>query len=76
MIKTGIFKVKSISKLLGEKLGGKWKWEYPCYWRCDDGNRYVARVATGMDFNGEYTGESQKCLYYTDNSKPPEWVYL
>ena len=67
-------KVMSTAKLLGQKYGGKWKHVHG-QWECDDGNRYVCRVATGMDFNGEYTGAWSMCLYHRDG-KPSEWVGL
>lgn len=67
-------KVKSIAKALSEKYGGKWKYQYPCDWFCDDKNRHVSRVATGTDFNGEYTGDSTLCMYYDDGTTP-EWIY-
>jgi hypothetical protein len=72
-----ILKLKTISvkKALVQKLGGKWKHEYGGTWRCDDNIRYVCRVATGMDYSGEYDGSSRFCLYYVDG-RTPEWLYF
>lgn len=70
-------KLKTISvvKYLSKRYGGKWKYDSAAYqWNCDDGIRYVHRVATGRDMNGEYTGVSSACMYYRDGSKSPEWV--
>lgn len=67
------FKTEPITKYLARKFGGKWKYVIQSGWECDDGNRYVCRVATGTDMNGEYTGVSRLCLYHRDNSKSPEW---
>ena len=70
-------KTVSRSDQLSEKCGGRWSYHSPSrQWRCEDGNRYVQTVLTGKDMEGEYTGETSLCMYYMDNSKPPEWVYL
>lgn len=66
-------KVKSIAATLSERYGGKWEYVAPARWECDDGKRYVHRVAVGFDHTGEYTGESAMCLYYTDG-RASEWV--
>ncbi len=67
-------KTQSISSALAKKFGGKWKYFNHAHWACDDGIRYVRRVATGTDFNGEYTGETMMCMYYNDGTSP-EWIY-
>jgi len=70
-------KAISITKLLAQKFGGKWQYDKKSHqWRADDNNRYVRYVLTGRDYEGEYTGESSLCMYFHDNSKSPEWVYL
>lgn len=70
-----MIKSESVSSYLGRKFGGKWKYNRASEWHCDDGIRYVCHVLTGRDHNGEYTGESRKCMYYKDGSHPPQWVW-
>lgn len=67
----------SISKALEIKYGGKWTYDRKLgQWNCNDEDRYVCNVLTGKDYDGEYTGESQMCLYHMKSNKPSEWVYL
>lgn len=66
---------RPIAKALAKKYGGKWTYTSGYGWECDDTVRYVWRVATGRDIEGEYDGTSQLCLYYRDGT-PSEWVYL
>lgn len=69
-------KIVTVSKKLEELLGGKWKWNRQTYqWDCDDGDRYVSKVLTGKDYNGEYTGETTMYMYSRSGSIPPKWVY-
>jgi len=53
----------SYAKFLGRTYGGKWKYAYPCYWHCDDGIRYVARVSAGVDEFDNPVGPPQMWLY-------------
>jgi len=70
---TNKFTTRPLNKYLEGRFGGKWTYQIQFGWECDDGVRYVWRVATGLDHNGEYTGESSKCLYYRDG-RTPEWI--
>lgn len=66
-----------IAKTLSAKHGGSWQYNRKTrQWFSDDNNRYVHWVLTGKDFDGEYTGDCSLCMYYKDNSKSPEWIYL
>ncbi len=70
-------KKKSYSVVFNEKFGGKWKYiPFKKTWECNDGIREIRSVLTGMDYNGEYTGETSLCMYFNDNSTSPEWVYV
>ena len=53
----------SKAKTLGKRLGGKWKYGYPCYWHCDDGIRYIARCSAGVDEQDNEVGTPQYWLY-------------
>lgn len=64
---------KSLVADLAERFGGQWTYERGWGWNCDDGVRYVMRVLTGKDMNGEYTGATSLCLYYRDG-RAPEWL--
>jgi hypothetical protein len=68
-------KAVSVVSILSKRLGGKWKYRGGT-WECDDGIRTVRDVLTEVDHTGEYTGASQKCLYYRDGHKSPEWIYF
>lgn len=66
---------QSISEWFEQRFGGKWELhsEADGVWECDDGNRYVQSVLTGVDMNGEYTGETSFCMYFRDG-QTPRWV--
>jgi hypothetical protein len=69
-------KALSTAKIFTTRFGGQWSYHRVAgWWECDDGVRYICRVPTGMGLDGEYTGDSCYCMYYFDNSKPPEWVF-
>ncbi len=68
--------IKTTVAMLAKNFGGKWKYDRRAgQWNCNDGNRYVVRVATGRDLNGEYDGTSSNIMYFRDNSELPVWVY-
>lgn len=63
------------TQYLAEELGGKWRYDRNArQWYCDDGIRYVCKVLTGQDFEGDYTGEYELYVYYLDGSKGGESV--
>jgi len=69
-------KVKATSyvKSLEQRFGGKWKLNRSAgQWECDDDIRYVCNVLTGTDFNGDYTGNTCKCMYFNDG-RTPKWI--
>jgi hypothetical protein len=71
------FKVESVVNELAKKYGGKWIYDRRSgTWECDDGIKYVCKILTGVDMDGEYTGESSLCLYCCGDVAPPEWVWL
>lgn len=68
-------RIKSFGQYLEEKFGGKWKYNSSsAQWDKDDGSAYVCNVLTGRDMDGEYTGETSRCMYFTDG-RLPQWVY-
>lgn len=71
------FKVVSFRKRLEQKYGGKWKHKLNEGWYCDDNIRYVKNVSA---FNYSLTDSdefrSETWLYYSDNSKLPEMVFV
>ena len=53
----------SYCKFLAKVYGGKWRYGAPCYWVCDDGKRYVAKVSAGVDEWDDPIGPPTKWLY-------------
>ena len=59
----------SIAKRLGEKLGGKWKYDGCTTWWCDDGKRHVSRCC-GDFYDDAYPPAPSQYWLYEEGRSP------
>lgn len=66
----GGMKPRSVTQSITERFGGKWWYQGMGHWECDDGVRYVNRVAS---IHADEDSPGSFCLYYRDG-RAPEWM--